>query len=163
MWPVEKFQYGYRTSALKEMSRQIGSAPTRPDELPQPPASGLLPILLSADFRVIRADPAELVARMARIASERKTKTPWGRSCGSVFRNPPAEPGKPAISAGQLIDRAGLKGKRIGAVEVSPVHANYFVNLGGASSDDVLRLIELVRETVLHDFGVALELEIQIV
>jgi UDP-N-acetylmuramate dehydrogenase len=157
MWPVEKFAYGYRTSALKALSRQAGSAPTHPNDPPHPAAPGLLPIVLAANMRVTRADPAELVARMARTASERKAKTPWGRSCGSVFKNPPG------MSAGQLIDKAGMKGKRIGAVEVSAIHANYFVNLGGASSDDVLRLIDLVRDTVLRDAGVELELEIQIV
>jgi UDP-N-acetylmuramate dehydrogenase len=93
---------------------------------------------------------------MERTAAERRSKTPAGQSCGSVFKNPPGD------SAGRLIEAAGLKGARSGAAEVSHKHANYIVNLGGATSADVLRLTELVRERVLAEFGVALELEVQV-
>ena len=55
-----------------------------------------------------------------------------------------------------------MKGARVGAAEVAQKHANYIVNLGGASSDDVLRLAELVRVRVLREFGVWLELEVQV-
>jgi UDP-N-acetylmuramate dehydrogenase len=113
--------------------------------------------VLEAEFRLTRADPHELAERMERTARTRKSKTPWGSSCGSVFKNPPGD------SAGRLVEAAGLKGARAGAAEIAHMHANYIVNLGGATSDDVLRLIELARETVLRQFGVELELEVQIV
>jgi UDP-N-acetylmuramate dehydrogenase len=93
---------------------------------------------------------------MARIAVERKAKTPWGSSCGSVFKNPPGH------SSGQLIERAGLKGVCVGNAEISQRHANYIVNLGGASSDDVLSLIAIIQETVRHQFGIDLELEVRV-
>ncbi|MFO7166483.1 MAG: UDP-N-acetylmuramate dehydrogenase [Chloroflexota bacterium] len=141
-WPVERLGYGYRSSVLKSHG-------------PQP--SGARPIVLAAEFRLRREDPAVLRERMERTAEQRKSKTPWGSSCGSVFKNPPGD------SAGRLIEAAGLKGTRVGAAEIAQKHANYIVNLGGASSDDVLRLIEIARERVLSAFGVALELEVQIV
>jgi UDP-N-acetylmuramate dehydrogenase len=61
-----------------------------------------------------------------------------------------------------LIEAAGLKGHRVGAAEISAKHANYIVNLGGASSADVLRLTEIARERVHAEFGVTLELEVQV-
>lgn len=142
-WAPERLGYGYRTSALK----QARSA--------QPPPP--LTIVTGAEFRIVRADPAELAERMRQTAAERKRKTPVGSSCGSVFKNPAGR------SAGQLIEAAGLKGARIGAAEVSQKHANYIVNLGGASSDDILRLVEHIQTQVLRAHGVELELEIQIV
>ncbi|HWQ11778.1 MAG TPA: UDP-N-acetylmuramate dehydrogenase [Roseiflexaceae bacterium] len=166
-WPVERFGYGYRTSVLKPTNDQ---RPTTNERQPatergqdQPSfvarRSSLVahPIIIEAEFRLTRADPRELAERMERTAAERKRKTPWGSSCGSVFKNPPGD------SAGRLIEAAGLKGARRGAAEIAQKHANYIVNLGGASSDDVLRLVELARETVLHRFGVELELEVQVI
>ncbi len=119
-------------------------------------ASEIGPIILAAELRLRRADPAELAERMERTATERRSKTPAGQSCGSVFKNPPGE------SAGRLIEAAGLKGVRVGNAEIAQKHANYIVNRGGATSDDVLILIEIARERVLHEFGIALELEVQI-
>src|SRR5207245_11525625 len=101
--------------------------------------------------------PKRLAKRMKGIAAERKGKTPVGSSCGSVFKNPPGE------SAGRLIEATGLKGSRVGNAEISHKHANYIVNLGGASSEDILRLIEIARERVLKEFRIELELEVQIV
>jgi UDP-N-acetylmuramate dehydrogenase len=81
-----------------------------------------------------------------------------------VFKNPPAATSyRPNYTAGRLIDQVGLKGHRIGSAEISQKHANYIVNLGGATSDDVLRLIDLAHNAVLHQFGVDLELEVQII
>jgi UDP-N-acetylmuramate dehydrogenase len=142
-WTVERMGYGYRTSALKSAHRLTGS-----------PAQH---IILAASLRLQPADPGELAAQMAAIASERKGKTPWGSSCGSVFKNPPG------TSAGRLIDQAGLKGTRIGGAEISPRHGNYIVNSEGATSDDILQLIELARTTVQQQFGINLELEVQVV
>lgn len=80
-------------------------------------------------------------------------------SAGSVFKNPPGNLG----SSGQLIDRAGLKGRRIGGAMISPRHANFIVNLGGAKASDVLQLVELAQEKVFEAFGIHLEPEIRII
>jgi UDP-N-acetylmuramate dehydrogenase len=72
-----------------------------------------------------------------------------------MFKNPPGD------YAGRLIEAAGLKGIQIGGVQISPLHANFFINLGGGTSADYHALIELVRRTVREKFGVALELEIE--
>lgn len=156
VWPVERMGYAYRRSVLKDHDRRPTDAAT--------PSAHATPIILAAEMRVVRADPAELAETMRRIAAERKLKTPWGSSCGSVFKNPthPVSGGAAHRSAGQLIDQAGLKGTRIGAAEISQRHGNYIVNLGGASSEDVVRLIDLARTTVLRQFGVELDLEVQI-
>jgi UDP-N-acetylmuramate dehydrogenase len=156
-WPIERFAYGYRTSRLKTTDDR---RPTT-DDSRTPVVGGqwsmVRPIVVAAEFKVLRADPRELAAQMERTAAERKGKTPWGSSCGSVFKNPPRE------SAGRLIEAAGLKGTRVGAAEIAQKHANYIVNLGGASSDDVLGLIEIVRAQVFKEFGIELELEVQII
>lgn len=138
-WPVERLGYGYRTSALKEQ--------------PAAPAS---PLIVAATFRLTRGDPAALAGRAAAVAAERKRKTPSGSSCGSVFKNPPGD------SAGRLIEAAGLKGHRLGAAEISPLHANYIVNTGGASATEILALAELARTTVRERFGITLEFEVRI-
>lgn len=114
------------------------------------------PLILAATLRLRRADPQALMATIAGIAAERKRKTPVGSSCGSVFKNPPGQ------SAGQLIERAGLKGRRIGGAEISERHANYIVNVEGASGADILALVELARAEVHRQFGVDLELEVRV-
>lgn len=114
-------------------------------------------IVLSADFEMQRDDPAVCIARMNDYTEHRRRTQPTEPSVGSMFKNPPGD------YAGRLIEQAGLKGTRVGNVEVSPVHANFFVNRGGATASDVLRLIEIVRERVREQFGVKLELEIEVV
>jgi UDP-N-acetylmuramate dehydrogenase len=114
-------------------------------------------VVLGAEFEMTRGDPAELVARMTAFAEQRRRTQPTDPSVGSMFKNPPGD------YAGRLIEQAGLKGKRVGNVQISPVHANFFVNHGGASASDVLQLVEIVRERVRVRSGVALELEIEIV
>jgi len=97
------------------------------------------------------------VARMNKYTGHRRRTQPTDPSVGSMFKNPPGD------SAGRLIDQAGLKGTRVGGVEVSQVHANFFVNRGGAAARDVMQLIEIVCERVCARFGIELELEIEIV
>jgi len=114
-----------------------------------------------------------LLKEELRIASaSRKEGTPYDLpSCGSVFKNPgPPQPipdsgseGDGIPTAGQLIDAAGCKGLSVGNAEVSKTHANYIVNLGGATAAEVLALIDSVRGRVLGEFGVELELEVRIV
>jgi UDP-N-acetylmuramate dehydrogenase len=138
-WSAARLAYGYRTSALK---RHAGDAPR--------------PVILGAALRLQHSDPVELARRMELTASLRRSRTPWGASCGSVFKNPPGE------SAGRLIEAVGLKSSRSGQAMIAPEHANYIINLGQASSDDVLRLIDQARERVLSHFGITLELEVQL-
>jgi UDP-N-acetylmuramate dehydrogenase len=149
-WPVERFGYGYRTSVLKNDDRRQTMVDSSP--IVHRPSS----IVIAAEFNIQRADPRELAGQMQRTAAERKGKTPWGSSCGSVFKNPPRE------SAGRLLEAAGLKGTRVGAAEIAQKHANYIINLGGASSADVLELSEIARARVFKEFGITLELEVQV-
>ena len=79
------------------------------------------------------------------------------RSAGSIFKNPNSE-----LAAGQLIDKAGLKGVREGNAEISPKHANFIVNLGGALAKDVLKLIRIAQEEVALQFNIKLELEVRL-
>ncbi len=81
---------------------------------------------------------------------------PAGRNAGCVFKNPAGG------HAGRMIDGLGLKGTRIGGAVVSPRHANFLVNEGGATAGDVLALVDLVRERVQQETGVDLELEVKV-
>lgn len=138
-WPVERFEYGYRTSRLKHAHQ----APKH--------------VVLEAEFVLSRGDREALEARVAEIVAGRKAKQPPGASCGSVFKNPPGD------FAGRLVEALGLKGRRVGGAEISNVHANFIVNQGGATAADVRALIDLARTSVRESFGVELELEIQLI
>lgn len=103
-----------------------------------------------------RDDPGALAEEARALTRRRVTSQPGGRNAGCVFKNPGDVP------AGRLIDEAGLKGTRRGGAVVSPKHANFVVNDGGASAADVLALLDLVRERVRAAFGVELELEVKV-
>jgi UDP-N-acetylmuramate dehydrogenase len=103
-----------------------------------------------------RDDPAVLERETRELGARRTRSQPGGRNAGCVFKNPPGG------SAGKLIDELGLKGARVGAAVVSPRHANFVVNEGGAKAADVLALIELLRERVRRETGVDLELELKL-
>lgn len=116
------------------------------------------------DWTVLRAgyvlkpgDAEELKARIRKFRMQRMNGSPSKPSCGSTFKRPPGD------FPGRVIEAAGLKGTRIGQIEVSPVHANYLVNHGGGAADDALKLIELVRETVREKLGIELEQEVRVV
>ena len=95
---------------------------------------------------------------MADYLSRRRAKQPLEfPSAGSVFKRPEGH------FAGALIEGCGLKGKRIGGAQVSEKHAGFIVNCGGATSEDVRRLIALIQETVLRETGVSLACEIRLV
>jgi UDP-N-acetylmuramate dehydrogenase len=122
-------------------------------------------VILGTVVRLEPADPPSVQAEVAELFRWRQEGTPFNQPCcGSVFRNP-GGPGRPAghRTAGQLIEAAGLKGHRIGGAEVSPMHANYFVNTGDATAADIRGLIALVRRTVRERFGVALRTEVKLV
>ena len=100
-------------------------------------------IILECVLKLKAAPKADIRERMERYLTRRKRTQPMGRaSCGSVFRNPPD------ASVGKLIEDCGLKGFSVGGAEVSPVHANFIVNNGTASADDVAAVIRHVRGKV---------------
>lgn len=112
-------------------------------------------VVLGACFRLEERAPskAELKERM----KQRKRTQPLGLpSAGCIFKNPPG------LSAGALIDRAGLKGMRIGDAQVSEKHANWIVNLGNAKAWDILALIRLIEKEVFNRFAIRLEREVKI-
>ena len=94
---------------------------------------------------------------MDEIRKFRQEKQPFGSTTGSFFKNP-----SPDTPAGMLIDQAGLKGKTIGKAKISEKHANFFLNNGGASYKDILKLAKLAKRQVKAKFGVILEEEVQI-
>ena len=116
------------------------------------------PVILSAEFELEQEDPEAVVRRMRRIWIIKKENQPYGhQSSGCIFKNP-----TPDLSAGTLIDQAGLKGTRVGGAEVSDRHANFIVAEPGASATDVLHLIDQIRQRVWQQFGYELELQLQI-
>lgn len=116
------------------------------------------PVILSAEFELQHEDPEALVRRMRRVWIIKKENQPYGhQSSGCIFKNV-----GPDISAGALIDQAGLKGTRYGGAEVSDRHANFIIAQPGATSSDVLHLIDQIRQRVWQQFGYELELQIQI-
>jgi UDP-N-acetylmuramate dehydrogenase len=121
-------------------------------------------ILLSATFVVRPGDPSVLREEARRSLAYRKGTQPLASpSAGCIFRNPApgvAVPREIPRSAGALIDRAGLKGVRIGGAMVSPTHGNFIVNTGMASAADIRALVERCRDEVRSQFDVALAEEI---
>ena len=128
--------FGYRTSELDRGARD-GE------------------IVLTAALLLRREAVARIEARMSSYREQRMLRQPRGASAGSVFRNPPGD------YAGRLIEQAGLKGLRVGDAQVSELHANFAINLGHSSAEEILSLITTIRERVLERFGIALELEIR--
>ncbi|MEZ4729209.1 MAG: UDP-N-acetylmuramate dehydrogenase [Caldilineaceae bacterium] len=144
-YTVADFRYAYRDSTLKRL---------------QPLVAAFKPVVLNANFRLERGDATTIGARAERFLQHRRRTQPVEPSLGSTFVNPPND------YAGRLIEAAGLKGMRVGGVEVSQVHANFIVNPGGvgkATAGDVLRLIEQIQTIVAERFGLHLEREIQLV
>ncbi len=130
----EELVFGYRESSLK-------------DDL----------AILNAQLELHEDDPQLLSKRMQKQWIIRKAKQPMGHQCaGCVFRNPTG------MHAGELIDQAGLKGTRIGGAVVSHRHANFIIAEPESTAQDVLRLIDFVREQVNQRMGVELELELDI-
>jgi UDP-N-acetylmuramate dehydrogenase len=113
-------------------------------------------VILGAALRLERGEPGQIQETMERFSAKRRASQPPGASMGSMFKNPPGD------YAGRLIEAAGLKGIRIGDAEISPVHANFFINHGHASAADVYSLIETARAAVAKQSGVTLELEVEL-
>lgn len=137
VWPVERLEYAYRSSWLKVHPGQA--------------------VVVSAAFRLQAASAEVTRARVQANVEARQRTQPPGASWGSMFKNPPGD------FAGRLVEAAGLKGKRIGQAEISRLHANFFLNDGGASAMDVARLLSEARRAVEEQAGVRLQLEIELV
>ena len=132
---------------------------------PSPPSAslraGLTPHeewFAAAWLRLPAGDGALARQRIKELLQRRIASQPLGQpNAGSVFRNPPGN------FAARLIEECGLKGYRVGGAMVSPKHANFIVNAGGASAADIEAVIEHCRLTVLERTGVALEREVRII
>jgi UDP-N-acetylmuramate dehydrogenase len=136
VWPCDRLAYTYRASGFK---RDMVDA-----------------VVLSALFSVEKGDPNKINSEIEEFRQRRWKNQPPGASVGSVFRNPPDD------KAGRLIEAAGLKGKKKGGAIISPKHANFIINEGGASAQDVLDLLVEARNAVKAKFGVELIPEIEV-
>ena len=111
--------------------------------------------MTGAEIRLVRADSKAVRARCSELMLKRREKQPKGQpNAGSFFKNPGKD------SAGRLIEKSGCKGMRVGGAMVSPVHANFFINTGGATAADVMELMGRVQKKVQQDCGVLLEPEV---
>jgi UDP-N-acetylmuramate dehydrogenase len=114
-------------------------------------------VILSAAIELIENDRNELLKTVKEVWIYKKNTQPLDtKNAGCVFKNPRG------MSAGALIDRAGLKGAQIGGAVVSSKHANFILTEKGCKSEDVLNLIEQIQQRVKEKFDVELELEIEI-
>lgn len=130
---AEELKFAYRTSGISDL------------------------IILEAELGLSKDDSEEIARRMRKLWIMKKSTQPLSfQSAGCIFKNPRG------LSAGALIEQAGLKGTRVGQCEVSDRHGNFIVTYEGATSGDVLRLIDLVRTKVAEKHGIDLELEIQV-
>jgi UDP-N-acetylmuramate dehydrogenase len=124
-------------------------------------------IVLDTRVRLRPEEPGRLEEAVAEMFEWRQRGTPFNQPCcGSVFKNPAGPSWKRQDgphTAGQLIEAAGLKGFSIGGAQVSPMHANYFVNTGAAKASDVRKLIDHVQQVVEERFGVRLEPEVKLI
>ncbi len=115
-------------------------------------------VVTSVRFRLLRSSVGRLKRVVESVQRKRKAKQPLGLpNAGSIFRNPPQ------TAAGRLIEQAGLKGRMLGRAQVSPEHANFIVNLGGARARDIRDLMSVVQEEVWQRSGVWLEPEVRLI
>lgn len=131
--PAERLEYRYRHSNVRERGATV----------------------LAGTFRVHEKSRQDSQREVQELARWRRERQPQALSAGSVFTNPPEAP------AGKLIEQAGCKGLTVGGAQVSPVHANFFVNLGGGTSRDMSELADRVQERVHEVHGIWLHAEVQ--
>ncbi|MGN5650090.1 UDP-N-acetylmuramate dehydrogenase [Bacillus sp. Brlt_9] len=133
----EEMEFSYRTSVLQTK---------RPG------------IVLEAEFQLQIGERERIVSIMQKNKDYRRETQPWNHPCaGSVFRNPIP------YFAGDLIEKAGLRGYQIGGAQISEMHGNFIINTGGASAQDVLSLIALIKQTIKDKFGVEMHTEVEII
>lgn len=136
--PAAECRFGYRSSALNDV------------------------VVLEATVALHSADRVALEAETESLYAWRRDGTPFNQPCcGSVFKNP--APGGQPMTSGQLIEATGLKGFRVGGAEVSSLHANYFINTGGATAEDVKALMRTVRSRVDERWSVLLQPEVKLI
>jgi len=115
-------------------------------------------VVARAEFRLAPKPPEEIKATVAAMQAQRKAAQPTNtRTFGSVFKNPDHD-----LTAGRMLEACGLRGYRIGGAQISPRHANFIENAGGARSADAIALMAEARQRALEEFGVALEHEVQL-
>lgn len=136
-WSVDKLAYQYRSSVLKREHLPVA--------------------ILSAIFNVVKTNREEAWEKIKAFQAHRKETQPPGASMGSMFKNPAGD------YAGRLIEAAGLKGRRIGRAMISPIHANFIINLEGANAQDIWKLMKIAQDAVKEKFGIILEPEIELV
>ena len=115
-------------------------------------------VVLRAELRLTPRPPDEIKATVRELNTQRKAAQPTNRrTFGSVFKNPDHE-----LSAGRMLEACGLKGHRIGGAQISPKHANFIENAGGARTEDALALIAEARRRAREQFGVELVHEVEL-
>lgn len=152
---ADELRLSYRHSRFRSGRRIVFGDDGQPVAAPRAliePAE----MITGATFLLTRDDLAAVRERVQHHLRYRKETQPTQKSAGSVFKNP-----LPDFS-GRLIEAAGLKGHMVGKAQISPRHANFIVNTGGATAADVVALIALARRTVREQFGVELELELEL-
>ncbi|GAA0331147.1 UDP-N-acetylmuramate dehydrogenase [Bacillus carboniphilus] len=133
----EEMEFSYRTSVLQTK---------RPG------------IVLEAIFQLEEGIRDEVVEEMKKYKDYRRDTQPWTSPCaGSIFRNPLPN------YAGKLVEESGLKGHRIGGAQISDLHGNFIVNTGEATAEDVLALIQHVKDTILEKYNIQMETEVEII
>lgn len=133
----EEMEFSYRTSILQKK---------RPG------------ICVEAVLQLKAGERQKIVEEMQKNKDYRRDTQPWNYPCaGSIFRNPLPN------YAGQLIEKAGLKGYQIGGAKVSEMHGNFIVNAGDAKAQDVLDLIDYIKNTINEKFQIKMETEVEIV
>jgi UDP-N-acetylmuramate dehydrogenase len=151
----DELDLSYRHSRFREQRRvrfdEHGSIIPPQRHLIDPPE-----IVMALGIRLRREDPQKLHADIARYKEYRKMAEPVQRHTGTIFKDPPGN------EADRLIDQAGLKGKTRGKAHIAERNANYTVNLGGASASDIAALMVEARRRVLEQFGVDLELDVEL-
>jgi UDP-N-acetylmuramate dehydrogenase len=157
--------YGGDWRAILERALVVsaeGSAWRTPDELGlEYRRSALQPseVIAQTEFRLSPKPPDEIKATVADLQAQRKAAQPTNkRTFGSVFKNPEHE-----LSAGRMLEAAGLKGHRIGGAQISPRHGNFIENAGDAQAMDALALMAEARRRALDEFGVELVHEVRLV
>ncbi len=133
----EEMEFSYRTSVLQTK---------RPG------------IVVEAELQLKVGNREEIVGIMQKNKDYRRETQPWNHPCaGSIFRNPLPN------FAGNLVEKAGLRGYQIGGAKISEMHGNFIVNTGSASAQDVLDLIAFVKKTIKEKFGVDMHTEVEII
>ncbi|MFJ8454313.1 UDP-N-acetylmuramate dehydrogenase [Bacillus paramycoides] len=115
-------------------------------------------IVLEAEFQLQAGEREEIISSMQKNKDYRRETQPWNHPCaGSIFRNPIP------YFAGNLIEKAGLRGYKIGGAQISEMHGNFIINTGAASAQDILDLIALIKHTIKDKFGVDMHTEVEII